>query len=51
MIGLQKGRKRLKKTKDPSVVMSANETTHTTEEATVHVRDLDMLVQVQVLQE
>ena len=31
--------------------MTANGTTHTTEEATVYVCDLDMFVQVQVLKE
>ena len=37
--------------KDPSVIMTAIGTTHTTEEATVYVCDLDMFVQVQFLRE
>ena len=36
------------KSKDPSVIMSAHGTSHTTEEATVSAFDLDMFVQVQV---
>ena len=38
-----------RKSKDPAVVMTANGTTHTTEEATVHVCDLDVFVQVRLL--
>ena len=34
---------------DPSVIMTANGTTHTTEEATVSVCDLYMFVHVQLL--
>ena len=41
----------VQKSKDPSVIMTANSTTHTTEEATVHVCDLDFFVQVQLLRE
>ena len=37
--------------KDPSVITSANGTTHTTEEATVCVCDLDMFVHIQLLKE
>ena len=37
--------------KDPSVIMTANGTTHTTEEATEYVSDLDMFVQVQFLKD
>ena len=37
--------------KEPSVIMTANGTLQTTEEATVFVFDLDMLVQVQLLKE
>ena len=41
----------IRKSKDPSVIMTANGTTHTTEEATVHVYDLDVFVQFQWLKE
>ena len=41
----------IQKSKDPSVTMTANETTHTIEEATVYVWDLDMFAQVQLLKE
>ena len=34
--------------KDPSVIVTADGTTHTTVEATVYVCDLDMFVQVQL---
>ena len=37
--------------KGPSVIMTANGTTHTTEEATLYVCDLDMSVQVQSFKE
>ena len=37
---------KIQKSKDPSVTMNANGTTHTTEEATVYVCVLDMFVQV-----
>ena len=37
----------MQKSEGPSVIMTANGTTHTTEEATVYVCDLDMFVQVQ----
>ena len=37
----------IQKSKGPSVIRTANGTAHTTEEATVFVCDLDMLVQVQ----
>ena len=40
-----------KKSKAPSVIMTANGTTHATEEATVHVFDLDMFVEVVLLKE
>ena len=40
-----------RKSKDPSIIMTANGTTHTTEEVTVFVYDLDMSVQVQLLKE
>ena len=36
---------------DPSVIMTANGTTHTIEEATENVCDMDMVVQAQFLQE
>ena len=36
----------IQNSKDPSVIVTANGTIHTTEEATVYVCDLDMLVQV-----
>ena len=39
------------KWKDPSVIMTANGTAQTTEDATVYVCDLDILVQVQLLKE
>ena len=37
--------------KDPSVIMTANGTAHTTEEAAVCVCDFDMFVQVRLLNE
>ena len=40
-----------RKLKDPLVIMTVNGTTHTSEEATVHVYGLDMCVQVQLLKE
>ena len=39
----------IQKSKDPSVIMTAHGTTHTTEEASVYLFDLDMFVQVQFL--
>ena len=39
----------IQKSKDPSVIMTANGTAHTTEEATEYVYNLDMIVQVQLL--
>ena len=40
----------IRKSKDPSVIMTANGTTRATEEeATVYVFDLDMFVQIQKL--
>ena len=39
----------IRTSKDPSVIMTATGTTHTTEEATVYVCDLDMFAQVQLL--
>ena len=39
------------KSKDPSDIVTAIETTHTTEEATVHVCGLDIFIQVQLLKE
>ena len=41
----------IQKSKDPMVTMTANGTTHTTEDVTVYVCDLDMFVQVQWLKE
>ena len=41
----------IQKSKDPPVVLTANGTTHMTEEATVYVCGLDMIVQVQLLEE
>ena len=41
----------IQKTKGPSVSMIARVTTHTTEEATVYVCDLDLFVQIQLLTE
>ena len=41
----------IQKSKDPSNITTAISTTHTTEEATVHVCDLDMFVQVQLMKE
>ena len=41
----------IQKSKDPSVIMTANGTAHTTEEATEYVCDLEMIVQVQLLRE
>ena len=41
----------VQQSKDPSVIMTANGTTHTTEKATVCVCDLGMFVQVQLLKE
>ena len=43
------GEETARKSKDPSVMMAANGTTHTTEETTVYVCDLEMFVQVQLL--
>ena len=40
-----------RQSKCPSVILTANGTSHTTEEATVYVFDLDMFVQVQLLKE
>ena len=41
----------IRKSKDSSVIVTASGTTHTTEEATICVFELDMFVQVQVLKE
>ena len=41
----------IRKSKDPSVMKTANGSIHTTEEATVYVYCLDMFVQVQLLKE
>ena len=41
----------IQKSKDPSVIMTAKGTAHTTEEATVYVGDLDMFVQVPLFKE
>ena len=41
----------IRNSKDPSVIMAANGTTQTSEEATVNVCDLDMLVQAFFLKE
>ena len=41
----------IRKSKDPSVTMTANGTSHTTEEATTCVSDLDMFGEVQLLKE
>ena len=38
----------IRKSKGPSVIMTANGSTQTTEEATVFVSDLDMFVEVQL---
>ena len=37
------------KSKDPSVIVTAHETAHTTEEATVYAYDLDTFVQVKIM--
>ena len=39
----------IQNSKVPSVILTVNGTTHTTEEATIHVCDLDMSVEVQLL--
>ena len=39
----------IQKSKDPSVIVTANGTTHTTGEGTVNVCDLYMFVQVQLM--
>ena len=41
----------IRKSKDPSVIKSANGTTHTTDEATENVCDLNMSALVQLLKE
>ena len=41
----------IQKSKDPSVIMSADGTTRTTEEATIYVCDLDMFVQFHLVKE
>ena len=40
-----------RKSKDPSIILTASGTTHTTEEASAYEYDLDMRVQVQSLNE
>ena len=41
----------IQKSKDPSLIMAAHGTAHTTEQTTVFACDLDMCVQVQFLKE
>ena len=41
----------IQKSKDATIIMSANVTTHKTEEATLSVNDMDMFVDVQLLED
>ena len=48
---MKKSEETIRKSKDPPVIVTASGATHTTEEATVFVCDLDMFVEVQLLKE